>query len=481
MPSGPPDISLCQTPSLKLSFSISWHHLSFHHHGMRPSVLLGALASSVYAQNQTYCTSEGGACYAVNVPASTAATGTGDIFFQISGPTSLSWIGLGQGSGMKGANIFIIYADATGTNVTLSARLGFGNQEPNPDTSANVTLLDGSGIMNDMMVANIQCEYWFVRKPTTINTVIGSNCNSWTGGSMSFTDADSDWIWAYKTGPPISSDDVDVTLAQHSDMGTTTFNLQEAACGSSADPFVSTDAASSSSGNSSSSDSSGGGGDDSMPADYNMVRFAHATLAPISFVLFFPSGAMAIRILSIKNLVYYHAGWMVFTYMIVLASLGMGVWMSVVSDQLDTTHAYVGIAVVGSLLFQPVTGLAHHLLYKRTLKKNVATYPHVWWGRAVITLGIINGGLGLQLSGNTTKGIIGYSVVAGVMWILWMVVIVIAFMKSRTKVTEGETGSDVYPYREKREDERYNNSGSFKNSPVRPSFTGSGQRPAHLV
>lgn len=159
MPSGPPDISLYQTPSWKLSFSISCRHLSFHHHGMRPSVLLGVLASSVYAQNQTYCTSEGGACYAVNVPASTAATGTGDIFFQISGPTSLSWIGLGQGSGMKGANIFIIYADATGTNVTVSTRLGVGNQEPNPDTSANVTLLDGSGIMNDMMVANIQCEY----------------------------------------------------------------------------------------------------------------------------------------------------------------------------------------------------------------------------------------------------------------------------------------------------------------------------------
>ena len=58
---------------------------------------------------------------------------------------------------MKGSNIFMIYADAAGTNVTLSPRLGTGNSQPSADTTAEVTLLDGSGISNSMMVANVRC------------------------------------------------------------------------------------------------------------------------------------------------------------------------------------------------------------------------------------------------------------------------------------------------------------------------------------
>jgi Cytochrome domain of cellobiose dehydrogenase len=113
-------------------------------------------ATTVLAQNVTYCPG-GGVCYAVNIPASTAENGSGDIYFQISGPSTLSWIALGQGSQMKGSNIFMIYADAAGTNVTLSPRLGTGNSEPSADTTAEVTLLDGSGISDSMMVANVRC------------------------------------------------------------------------------------------------------------------------------------------------------------------------------------------------------------------------------------------------------------------------------------------------------------------------------------
>ncbi len=107
------------------------------------------------AQNATQCSGE--VCYAVNVPAITASSGVGDIFFQISGPSSMSWIGLGQGSSMKGSNIFMIYANSAGTNVTLSSRLGIGNQEPYYG-AANVTLLAGSGISNDVMTANVRCK-----------------------------------------------------------------------------------------------------------------------------------------------------------------------------------------------------------------------------------------------------------------------------------------------------------------------------------
>jgi hypothetical protein len=166
-------------------------------------------------------------------------------------------------------------------------------------------------------------------------------------------------------------------------------------------------------------------------------------MAPIAFVILFPFGAIAIRIMSFRNLVWFHAGWMVFTYIIVLASMGMGVWIAVATNQIDTTHSIIGLVVVGSLLVQPVTGLVHHLLFRHRGRPNAATYPHIWWGRAIITLGIINGGLGLQLTENTTTGEIVYGVVAGAMWLLWMAVILLAFIKSRGKL-EGETGENVF-------------------------------------
>lgn len=58
---------------------------------------------------------------------------------------------------MKNANIFIIYADASGTNVTLSPRLGVGEVEPDFNKDAQVSLLEGSGIANGKMTANVRC------------------------------------------------------------------------------------------------------------------------------------------------------------------------------------------------------------------------------------------------------------------------------------------------------------------------------------
>jgi hypothetical protein len=253
---------------------------------------------------------------------------------------------------------------------------------------------------------------------------------------MSLTSSSSAWIWAYKAGSAVSSDSVSASVSQHTEYGDTTLNLQNAAGGSSSNPFTTAVASTTSSSSSSSSSSSDSNSDSTTddggePSKLDMVIMAHAVLAPITFVLFFPIGAMIIRLLSFKGVVWLHAGWMVTTYIIVLGAMGMGVWIAVMTQQLDTYHSIIGLVVVGALLLQPVSGITHHLLYKKTGGANVATYPHIWWGRAVVTLGIINGGFGLKLSGNTTKGEVAYAIVASVMWVLWMVVIVFSFAKGR--------------------------------------------------
>ena len=115
------------------------------------------LATLAQAQLARYCPIDQ-VCYSVNIPASSAASNSGDIFFQIQAPSTYQWVGLGQGPRMAGANIFIVYSDAANTNVTLSPRLGKGEFEPEFDTAAQVTLIEGTGIANGMMTANVRCK-----------------------------------------------------------------------------------------------------------------------------------------------------------------------------------------------------------------------------------------------------------------------------------------------------------------------------------
>lgn len=59
---------------------------------------------------------------------------------------------------MQGAKVFMLYSDASGSNVTLSPRLSSGNFQPSPDASTQVSLLSGSGIANNVMTANVRCK-----------------------------------------------------------------------------------------------------------------------------------------------------------------------------------------------------------------------------------------------------------------------------------------------------------------------------------
>jgi hypothetical protein len=223
---------------------------------------------------------------------------------------------------------------------------------------------------------------------------------------MSFTDASSDWIWAYRTGSPISSDSASVSLSQHNAADSITLNLQTAAGGSSSNPFLaaagattspssSTSGASTSSTSTSNPNSNSGGngryGDDgnrnggngyggssgnrganeSGPnSHYDNVLMAHGIVGPVAWVLMFPIGAIAIRTLSFRGLIWLHAGWMILAYILVLSSMGLGIWLALTTGQLDAYHSIIGLIVVCSLLFQPVTGLARKYIQ--------STFTHIY-------------------------------------------------------------------------------------------------------
>lgn len=74
----------------------------------------------------------------------------------------------------------------------------------------------------------------------------------------------------------------------------------------------------------------------------------------------------------------------------------------------------IGVITVALLGIQPILGWVHHWQYKRKQRRTVFSYVHIWYGRALMILGIINGGLGLHLQGGEQKFKIAYAIIAGV-------------------------------------------------------------------
>ena len=55
---------------------------------------------------------------------------------------------------------------------------------------------------------------------------------------------------------------------------------------------------------------------------------AHAVLAALAFVLFFPAGAIAIRLASFPGVVWFHAAFQAFAYLVYIAAFALGVKMA---------------------------------------------------------------------------------------------------------------------------------------------------------
>ena len=242
---------------------------------------------------------------------------------------------------MVGANIFVMYADGNG-NVTVSPRLGKGHFEPEHDTAANVALLEGSGVADGRMVANIRCD----------------NCESWQGGTMDFTASSGGWIFASRPGPPIDSTSPSANIVEHQDHGTFTWDFSSAQGGSDVNPFVSGD----DSGDPVSPAPTGGndGGDDVSSesdggGDLDVMTTAHGVLASLAFLVLFPSGAIFIRIPFLAKFggIWMHAAIQIFAYCTFIAAAGLGIYLATQEELLRNHHPIIGMILLGMVFTQP--------------------------------------------------------------------------------------------------------------------------------
>ena len=69
---------------------------------------------------------------------------------------------------------------------------------------------------------------------------------------------------------------------------------------------------------------------------------------------------------------------------------------------------------------------------------------HIWYGRTLIFLGIINGGLGFRLAGNIKNRVVAYTVVAAVFGAAYVLgVTIMAFRKRNSQARKGPAGEEV--------------------------------------
>lgn len=351
-------------------------------------------------------------CYKLNIPLATAQNGNGgNVYLSLSAPTTYSWVGLGMGSSMTNSNMFIMYTDGNG-NVTLSPRFSRGHSMPQHVDTLDVQLLSGSGVANGVMTANFRC----------------GNCSA----SGDFGAQSGRWIHARRSGAALDTTDAQARFSQHDSEGGFTWQYADAVGGASANPFTASDVVASSAAPAS---SSGGG-----RSTRRNILLVHGIFASLAFLVFFPIGAIIMRLGKFNNVVAVHVATQVFAWLLFITAFGLGLYYGITGNYMSETHPIIGLVLIALLLVQPLAGWLHHRQFLRSGQRSAVSHGHIWTGRIAIVLGMINGGLGLQLGGVETRYVIAYSVVAGVIGLAYLVAIVFGVVarSRRTSVADSQ-------------------------------------------
>lgn len=229
---------------------------------------------------------------------------------------------------------------------------------------------------------------------------------------------------------------------------------------------------------------------------------AHAALGTLAWGLLLPVGAILFTLrrypckslLSPRfNIFWTHTTIQSLGIVLALANFGTGVHISLKYKKgiYHDPHTIVGTVVIALMVFQPVWGGVHHVLFKRQLanqsparkgseagsiekeggtahEESLASVTnsssetqisskrwtwfgmmHRWIGRVTITLAIINGGLGFMLSMEyrpvfSYAGMVVYSVFVASFWVVWMMFILGGFLARRKEARMKGRGTASY-------------------------------------
>jgi hypothetical protein len=171
------------------------------------------------------------------------------------------------------------------------------------------------------------------------------------------------------------------------------------------------------------------------PGMTNRNLRAHGIIMSICFVVLFPLFAITLYLVPYsKRASRIHAPLQLITLILTVVGLGLGVDSENALNLNGEAHFGLGIAVVVlMLLIQPAMGYLQHRYFKKNGSgSSIFGHVHRWFGRIAIILGIVDGGLGLQLARKTSGDdgaswgtVIAYIVVASVIAFLYVCVVLL--------------------------------------------------------
>jgi hypothetical protein len=137
--------------------------------------------------------------------------------------------------------------------------------------------------------------------------------------------------------------------------------------------------------------------------DVEWVPVLHGVIMSLAFILVFPTGALLMRLLR-KMGVLFHAGVQSLGLVLAVVGFGTGVYIGRQynrSRRFGTCHQALGLLVFAALLVQVGLGVMQHRVYRRTKRETMLGVVHRFLGPAIVILGLVNGGLGLDLAGES--------------------------------------------------------------------------------
>ncbi|KAI0535355.1 hypothetical protein GGR58DRAFT_479522 [Xylaria digitata] len=420
---------------------------------MRQLVLASLIAfplTTIAASSSIFVSPKKDFAFALNVPDDSSSS---DLFFSLAFTVPPSWVAVGLGASTMGGNplVLMAYPSASGNNVTISPRRCYGHSEPVYDSEIDVKALPGTGLFNDT---------------TYVFNGVCSNCRSWSrNGKIDVSSTAQEMVYAMGPSADTRSDNPSESVKVHSSYGSFTMDLVHAT-GAGGVPVI----------NASENITSVGAVQRSTKSGYSDSKaILHAVFMILAFVGIWPFGILVLRVGGSAR---WHAINQVVAFGLVLIGAILGFVISTSynrSKKFNTPHQIIGILVFIFVIAQLVLGFLHHRIYKKTQQPTKIAPIHVWLGRLVILLGIVNGftGFPLALSPGYDYALLG--VVSFVLLSFLTILVmgkVFKLVLKKSKREEEPTGYDLEPWRRAQPEVQQPPAGYIVGDPATPTRLG---------
>ncbi|KAL9619634.1 MAG: hypothetical protein Q9160_005740 [Pyrenula sp. 1 TL-2023] len=345
---------------------------------------------------------------------------------------ALGWHGIGFGSTMSGALMFVVYGDpSSSSSPTLSIRTTPGHAEPLPIAELSTGKSSISAGFDTQLLSS---EWTDDDDPSSTDSDSGSitahisfvirSASLWSGASISVTEPLQPFIYAYNPAQQFPSDAfrANAPLEKHDpshgsghfymDLSASFLNTTEPPDPPSIYPgrilvsslthapdfdLSTTEAAKS---------------------FRNIMWHVHGILMTLAFIFFLPAGTLAM--LSAHPSASFRWHWRLQAVGGVLGVLGMVLGL-LLSRAIVLFHQFVGIAVLVAVGVQAWAGWRHHVKYLETGGRTWVSPVHVWLGRVMLCSGWVNlfSGMLLRDYGWGTLTGMDLAVVAEVLLLGW--------------------------------------------------------------